>query len=311
MIEPISPVTPFTARSTAAEVVRGVDLTGRRAVVTGGASGIGIETARALAGAGAEVTLAVRDPRAGERVAAEIGGRVRVASLDLADQGSVAAFTAAWDGPLHILVNNAGVMMTPELRTPQGWELQFATNHLGHFALATGLHRALAAAGRARVVALSSVAHLREPVDFDDLHFRVRAYDARAAYAQSKTANALFAVEANRRWADDGITVNAVHPGAILTNLTRHMSREDLDASVASGYVFKTPEQGAATSVLVAVSPLLEGVGGRYFEDCAPARRHVPGTSGGVADHALDPGAADRLWRVSVDTLGAFGTLGA
>ncbi|GAA4195532.1 SDR family NAD(P)-dependent oxidoreductase [Streptosporangium oxazolinicum] len=306
MIEPTSPVTPFTARSTAAEVASGVDLTGRRAVVTGGASGIGIETARALAGAGAEVTLAVRDLLAGERVAAEIGGRVRVAPLDLADQRSVAAFTAAWEGPLHILVNNAGVMMTSELRTPQGWEVQFATNHLGHFALATGLHRALAAAGRARVVALSSVAHLREPVNFDDLHFRVRAYDARAAYAQSKTANALFAVEANRRWADDGITVNAVHPGAILTNLTRHMDQEALDASIAGGgYTFKTPEQGAATSVLVAASPLLEGVGGRYFEDCAPARRHVPGTPGGVADHALDPGAADRLWRVSLDTLGA------
>ncbi|WP_329081168.1 MULTISPECIES: SDR family NAD(P)-dependent oxidoreductase [unclassified Streptosporangium] len=306
MIEPTFPVTPFTAQSTAAEVASGVDLTGRRAVVTGGASGIGIETARALAGAGAEVTLAVRDLQAGERVAVEIGGRVRVAPLDLADQRSVAAFTAAWDGPLHILVNNAGVMMTPELRTPQGWELQFATNHLGHFALATGLHRALAAAGRARVVALSSVAHLREPVDFDDLHFRVRAYDPEAAYAQSKTANALFAVEANRRWAVDGITVNAVHPGAILTNLTRHMDQEDLDASIAGGgYTFKTPEQGAATSVLVAASPLLEGVGGRYFEDCAPARRHVPGTSGGVADHALDPGAADRLWRVSLDALGA------
>ncbi|MEU8379616.1 SDR family NAD(P)-dependent oxidoreductase [Streptosporangium sp. NPDC048865] len=308
MIEPMSPATPFTARSTAAEVVRGVDLGGRRAVVTGGASGIGVETARALAGAGAEVTLAVRDVRAGEHVAAEIGGRVRVAPLDLADPRSVTAFVAAWDGPLHILVNNAGVMMTPELRTPQGWELQFATNHLGHFALATGLHRALAAAGRARVVALSSVAHLREPVDFDDLHFRVRAYTPGVAYAQSKTANVLFAVEANRRWADDGVTVNAVHPGAVLTNLTRHMSREDLDASIAGGhYTFKTPEQGAATSVLVAASPLLEGVGGRYFEDCAPARRHVPGTPGGVADHALDPGAADRLWRTSLDMLGTLG----
>jgi NAD(P)-dependent dehydrogenase (short-subunit alcohol dehydrogenase family) len=152
----------------------------------------------------------------------------------------------------HILVNNAGVMMTPELRTPEGWELQFATNHLGHFALATGLHRALAAAGRARVVALSSIGHLRAPVDFDDIHFRVPAYAPDVAYAQSKTANVLFAVEANRRWADDGITVNAVHPGAILTNLTRHLSQEELDRAITTrGYVFKTPEQGAATSVLV------------------------------------------------------------
>ncbi|MFC4589128.1 SDR family NAD(P)-dependent oxidoreductase [Sphaerisporangium corydalis] len=300
--------TPFTAQSTAAEVVAGIDLTGRRAIVTGGASGIGLETSRALAGAGAEVTMAVRDVGAGQRAADDVrattgNDRVLVAPLDLADQRSVAAFVAAWDGPLHILINNAGVMRTPELRTPEGWELQFATNHLGHFALATGLRPALAAAGRARVVVLSSVGHLRGSVDFDDVHFRERPYDGGLAYDQSKTANVLFAVEANRRWAGDGITVNAVHPGAILTDLTRHMSEEELDAAVNSGYVFKAPQQGAATSVLVATSPLLEGVGGRYFEDCAEARPHVPGTSGGVAAHALDPEAAERLWRLSLDLL--------
>ncbi|MEU4092611.1 SDR family NAD(P)-dependent oxidoreductase [Streptomyces sp. NPDC026673] len=302
----------FTAQSTAAEVVGGIDLTGRRAVVTGAASGIGLETARALAGAGAEVTLAVRGTAAGERAAGEItsgigGGRVLVAPLDLADQRSVAAFTAAWHGPLDILVNNAGVMMTPETRTPEGWELQFATNHLGHFALATRLHPALAAAGRARVVSLSSVAHLRCPVHFDDIHFRQRPYDPGLAYAQSKTANVLFAVEAHHRWAGDGITVNAVHPGAVLgTNLSRHLTREALDAAVASGgHTFKTPEQGAATAVLVATAPRYEGVGGRYFEDCAEAHRHIPGTSGGVSDHALDPDSAALLWRVSLDTLAA------
>ncbi|MGW3244876.1 SDR family NAD(P)-dependent oxidoreductase [Streptomyces sp. NPDC001070] len=302
----------FTAQSTAAEVVGGIDLTGRRAVVTGAASGIGLETARALAGAGAEVTLAVRGTAAGERAAADIGAgtggrRVLVAPLDLADQRSVAAFTAAWHGPLDILVNNAGVMMTPETRTPEGWELQFATNHLGHFALATGLHRALAAAGRARVVSLSSVAHLRSPVHFDDIHFHRRPYDPGLAYAQSKTANVLFAVEASHRWAADGITVNAVHPGAVLgTNLSRHLTREALDAAAASrGHTFKTPQQGAATTVLVATSPRYECVGGRYFEDCAEAHRHIPGTSGGVADHALDPDAAARLWQVSLDTLAA------
>lgn len=186
---PIS--TPFTAQSTAAEVAAGIDLAGRRAIVTGAASGIGVETARALAAAGAEVTLAVRDVEAGERTADDIrvstgNQQLRVAPLDLADQGSVAAFIAGWDGPLHLLVNNAGVMRTPELRTPEGWELQFATNHLGHFALATGLHPALAAAGRARVVALSSVAHLQAPMDFDDLNFRQRPYDPRTAYAQSR-----------------------------------------------------------------------------------------------------------------------------
>ncbi|WP_327292286.1 SDR family NAD(P)-dependent oxidoreductase [Streptomyces sp. NBC_01198] len=304
--------TPFTAASTAAEVVAGTDLAGRRAVVTGGASGIGIETARALASAGAEVTIAARDTAAGARVAADLtrstGHPVLSAPLDLTDPASVEAFTAAWRGPLHVLVNNAGVMLTSELRTPQGWELQFATNHLGHFALAAGLHPALAAAGGARVVALTSVAHLRSAVDFDDIHFERRAYDASVAYAQSKTANVLFAVEADRRWHDDGISANAVHPGAILeTGLTRHMDPEELSQAVGQGgYAFKSPGQGAATSVLVAVSPLLDGVaGGRYFEDCNEALPHTDGMSGGVAAHALDPAAAARLWQVSLDSLAA------
>ncbi|WP_446040912.1 SDR family NAD(P)-dependent oxidoreductase [Streptomyces sp. SID1121] len=310
MTEPAPRITtPFDAESTAAEVVAGTDLTGRRAIVTGASSGIGVETARALAGAGAEVTLAVRDVTAGERTAGDIASttgnkHLAVAPLDLADQASVAAFVAAWHGPLDILVNNAGVMMTPEWRTPEGWETQFATNHLGHFALATGLYPALAAGDRARVVALSSRGHVRAGVDFDDIHFRTRPYDPVIAYAQSKSAVVLFAVEANRRWAGDGITVNAVHPGPILSNLTRHMSKEDLDAAVAVEGAFKTPQQGAATAVLVATSPLVEGVGGRYFEDCDEAVRYVPGTPpGGVADHALDPEAAARLWQVSLEMI--------
>ncbi|MFI6083801.1 SDR family NAD(P)-dependent oxidoreductase [Streptomyces sp. NPDC051217] len=304
--------TPFDAESTAAEVVAGIDLTDRRAVVTGASSGIGIETARALAGAGAEVTLAVRDVDAGERTAQDITGstgsrRLSVAPLDLADQRSVAEFVAAWEGPLHILINNAGVMYTPELRTPEGWELQFATNHLGHFALATGLHPALAEADRARIVALTSVGHLRQGVKFDDIDFRDGPFDTVLAYGQSKTAVALFAIEASRRWAADGITANAVHPGAVLSNLTRHMSRDELDKAIASGYTFKTPQQGAATSVLVATWPGLEGVGGRYFEDCNEARPHREGDSGGVAAHAQDPAAAERLWQVSLDMLAAAG----
>jgi NAD(P)-dependent dehydrogenase (short-subunit alcohol dehydrogenase family) len=304
--------TPFHAESTAAEVVDGIDLTGRRVIVTGGASGIGIETARALAGAGAEVTLAVRNLEAGQRTAEDITAttgnkQVLVAPLDLADQASVASFVAAWDGPLHILVNNAGVMASPEMRTPQGWELQFATNHLGHFALATRLRGALAAAGGARVVSVSSSAHLRSPVVFDDIHFRQRAYEPWAAYGQSKTANVLFAVEATRRWAGDGITVNAVMPGGIRTNLQRYVTDEDLArlrAQTGSTVVaWKTPEQGAATSVLVATSPLLDGVGGRYFEDCNEAGLNQPGTRRGVAAYALDPEAAERLWQVSAETL--------
>src|SRR3954462_4528536 len=199
--ELISP--PFGAQSTAAQILEGVDLSGARAVVTGAASGIGAETARALAAAGAELTLAVRDTRQGERTAEDIkatsGNKgVRVAQLDLADQGSVAAFATAWDGPLDILVNNAGVSAPPETRTPEGWELQFATNHLGHFALAMSLRPALAAAGRARVVSLSSIAHLQAPIRFEDIHFHKRPYERFTAYGQSKTATALFAVEANR-----------------------------------------------------------------------------------------------------------------
>ncbi|KAB1922765.1 SDR family NAD(P)-dependent oxidoreductase [Micromonospora noduli] len=297
--------TPFNAQSTAADVVAGVDLTGRRAIVTGASSGIGVETARALAMAGAEVTLAVRDVRAGERTAREIGAGtgnrlLRVAPLDLSDQRSVAAFVAAWDGPLHILVNNAGVSATPEMRTAEGWELQLATNHLGHFALANGLHRALAEAGGARVVSLSSIAHVSAPMVFEDVNFRARPYDRLLAYGESKTATALFAVEANRRWAGDGITVNVANPGAVVTNLGRHLTEEDYAQLPA--FDFKTPQQGAATSVLLAAGPQLEGIGGRYFEDCQQAVRHDPADPlRGVAGHAIDPTAAARLWQLSLD----------
>ena len=302
--------TPFTAESTAAEVIDGIDLTGRRVIVTGGASGIGIETARALAGAGAEVTLAVRNTSAGEQTADDIiattgNKQVAVAPLDLAVRASVASFAAAWDGPLHILVNNAGVMASPLMRTPEGWEMQFATNHLGHFALATALHGSLAAAGGARVVSVSSSAHLRSPVVFSDIHFRERPYDPWAAYGQSKTANVLFAVEGTKRWAADGITINALMPGGIRTNLQRYVSDDELDRMRAGTGAprWKTPEQGAATSVLVATSPLLVGVGGRYFEDCNEAGPNQPGTRTGVAPYALDPEAAEHLWQVSTETL--------
>ena len=303
--------TPFGATSTAAEVLDGVDLTGRRAVVTGGASGIGVETARALAGRGAEVTIAVRDLAAGERTVAEIvattgNKQVLAAPLDLLDRPSIAAFVAGWSGPLHILVNNAGMMASPLGRTAEGWEQQFATNHLGHFALATGLHPALAAAGGARVVSVSSAAHRRSPVVFDDIHFQHRAYDPWLAYGQSKTANVLFAVEATRRWAGDGILVNALHPGGIRTNLQRYVSEEELDrlrGTNGRAVVWKTTEQGAATSALLAGSPLVEGIGARFFEDCNEALPFVAGALTGVAAYALDPEAAERLWTVSVDTL--------
>jgi NAD(P)-dependent dehydrogenase (short-subunit alcohol dehydrogenase family) len=308
--------TGFGWESTADEVIAGIDLTGRRAIVTGGSSGIGIETARALARAGAEVTLAVRDTAAGERTSTDIGQttdgpKVHVGRLDLADQASVSAFAASWPGPLDLLVNNAGVMAIPTLElSPEGWEMQIATNHLGHFALALGLHEALAAAGHARIVSLSSVGHLRSPVVFDDLDFTSRPYDPGVAYGQSKTANVLFAVEATRRWAAEGIYVNAVHPGAIdTTNLARHVDPDALAQLRASGrYRFKTPQQGAATSVLVATSPQLAGIGGRYFEDGnqAPVVDADAGyaAGAGVAAYALDPDNAARLWDVSLAALG-------
>ena len=297
--------TPFGFASTAADVIREVDLAGKRVIVTGGASGIGIETARALAGAGAEVTLAVRRVDAGEKVAAEIRAatgnqQVQVRPLDLADQGSVRRFAADWQGPLHILVNNAGIMALPELqRTVKGWEMQFATNFLGHFALTVGLHQALAAANGARIVSLSSVANLFSPVNFDDLHFNFLPYTPFVAYGQSKTACILLAVEATRRWKDDGIFANALNPGAIATNLQKHTG--GLKTPVERR---KTPEQGAATSVLLAASPLLNGIGGRYFEDCNEAERvdrRAENFSSGVAPYALDDENARQLWSVSMN----------
>ncbi|MET0132756.1 MAG: SDR family NAD(P)-dependent oxidoreductase [Kibdelosporangium sp.] len=312
MTTPTRLTTPFSADSTAADVIAGTDLTGRRAIVTGGASGIGIETARALAGAGAEVTLAVRNLDAGNRTAAEITSstgnpQVLVAPLDLSDQASVAAFTRAWEGPLHILVNNAGVMASPLTRTAEGWETQFATNHYGHFALALGLHGALAAANGARIVSVSSSAHLRAGITFDDIHFDNREYDPWLAYGQSKSANVLFAVEAGKRWASAGIIANSLMPGGIRTNLQRHVTEEEIArlraAMGGEGPKWKTPQQGAATSVLLAASPLVNGVSGRYFEDCEEAGPNQPGSRTGVAAHALDPEAAARLWDVSAQAL--------
>jgi NAD(P)-dependent dehydrogenase (short-subunit alcohol dehydrogenase family) len=314
---PIAPdqtllTTPFGAESTALEVVEGVDLSGKRAVVTGGASGIGVETVRALAQAGAAVTIAARKPEAAAAVIADVRAgtgneALDFAPLELTDRASIDAFVAAWDGPLDILVNNAGVMALQELTyAPDGHEMQFATNHLGHFRLSLGLHDALAAApGGARLVALSSRAQLNSPVVWGDIDFAFRPYTPEAAYAQSKTANVLFAVEAARRWAGDGIAVNAVHPGPILeTGLARHMDQELLKKLVDSGaYTFKTPEQGAATSTLAAASPLLDGVTGIYLEDCnqAPLVTHAPeGTGGGVAPYALDSANAERLWDLSL-----------
>ena len=295
--------TPFGFGSTADDVIEGVNLCGKRAIVTGASSGIGIETARALASAGADVTLAVRNLDAGREVAQAISAatnnpKVHVAQLELSDQRSVKAFAASWRGALHILVNNAGVMALPELqRSPEGWEMQFATNFMGHFALTVSLHDALAAAKGARIVSLSSSGSLFAPVIFGDPHFRFLPYTPFVAYGQSKTACALLAVEATRRWAAEGIYANALNPGAIATNLQKHTGGLKTPPERR-----KTVQQGAATSVLLAASPLLDGIGGRYFEDCNEAQvvAERPSDFIGVAPYALDPDNADRLWRMAL-----------
>ena len=311
----------FGATSTARDVAEGHDLNGVRAIVTGGASGIGVETARALAEAGAEVTLAVRNKDAGEATAAEIGktapGKVSVGLIDLSDLSSVAAFASSWgDQPLNLLINNAGVMACPLTYTAQDLEMQIGTNHFGHYLLSILLARALMNAaedGReSRLVSLSSIGHRRSGVHFDDIHYRERAYDKWEAYGQAKTANSLFAVGFNERFADLGINANAVMPGGIMTPLQRHLPREEM---IAFGWMdeagkindrFKSTEQGASTSVWAAIGDELEGVGGLYLENCAQA---LPWTKDnpveGVMPYALDPEEAERLWAVSEETTGA------
>ena len=299
----------LTKDSTADDVLAGIDLTGRRAVVTGAASGIGVETARALARAGAEVTIAVRNTAKGREVADDIAASVpgtspavTVAELHLDDIASVDAFVGAWSGPLHILVNNAGIMDTPLAYTAAGWESQLATNHLGHFALATGLHDALVAAGSARVVSVASSGHGSSPFHFEDPFFLRRAYDPNLAYGQSKTANVLFAVEAQRRWGAEGVTVNALMPGGIWTGLQKHWDPELLATLKRDAVdLVKTTKQGASTSVLLATAPELEGYGGRYFEDNREARvvPEIYDVVYGVLPWAVEPEAAARLWDVS------------
>jgi len=307
----------FTDASVA---LKGKDLSGKTAIVTGGATGIGIETARALAGAGADVVIAVRKKALGEEAAAQINGelgaeRATVGMLDLSALATVKAFTAAWgDKPLHMLINNAGVMACPRSYTADDLEMQIGTNHFGHFALGVGLARALmngAADGKtARLVSLSSIGHLRSPMNFEDPNYRTRDYEKWQAYGQSKTANSLFAVGFHKRFKDKGVTASAVMPGGIMTPLQRRLPREEMIAMgwmdehgvVAQG--FKTPAQGASTSVWAATGDELEGVGGLYLENLAEAETYVPGARFGVAPYALDPEAADRLWALSEETTG-------
>ena len=293
------------------EVVRGTDLTGRTVLVTGVSAGLGVETARALTSVGARVVGAARDLDKARTALGDLD--VDLVQLDLADLDSVrrcAAEVLDRVPALHVLVNNAGVMAPPLLQTAQGFELQIGTNHLGHFLLTRLLEPALKAAAPARVVNVSSRGHLRAGMDFDDPHWRTRDYDKWKAYGQSKTANVLFALELDRRWGPDGVHAYALHPGVIMTELSRHLTQEDLTA-LSSGArpgggqltLVGVPE-GAATQVWAATSPELEGRGGLYLEDCHVAGPTPGDGSAGYAPHAVDPEAAQRLWEWSEREVG-------
>ena len=301
---------PFDASSTADEVLAGVDLTGKRVLVTGVSAGLGAETARSLVAHGAHVVGAARDLNKAARAAAQAhaaarkGGGFEFIELDLASLASVrrcADALLAKAVPLDLIIGNAGVMASPFGRTTDGFETQFGTNHLGHFALTVALHQALAAAENgARVVSVSSNAHHFSAVEFSDIDFENRDYDPWLAYGQSKTANILHAVEITRRWGHEGILANALNPGAIPTRLQRHVGGMSTPEELR-----KTVEQGAATSVFLAASPLVEGVGGRYFEDCQEAvvTSEPAPFGGGVNPYAIDPDNAQKLWDVSLSML--------
>lgn len=303
----------FGARSTADDVLAGLDLTGKLALVTGGYSGLGLETTRALAKAGARVVVPARRPAAAREALTGIDG-VEVDELDLGELDSVRAFAdrfLAGGRALDIVINNAGVMACPETRVGPGWEAQFATNHLGHYALVNRLWPAVEPGG-ARVVSVSSRGHHISGIRWDDIHWK-QSYDKWAAYGQAKTANVLFAVHLDRLGRNAGVRAFALHPGGILTPLQRHLPKAEMvergwideDGNPLNPEGFKTPEQGAATQVWAATSPRLDGLGGLYLEDCEVAEPATEGGGrGGVKDWATDPEQAARLWDLSAELTG-------
>ncbi len=310
----------FDSQSTTDQVLDGSDLRGKVAIVTGASGGLGAETARALAAHGAAVTLTARDTVKAEQVAetirtAQPGAKLTVRALSLDRPDSVRDFAKSWlaeNRALHLLLNNAGVMACPLARTAEGWEMQFATNHLGHFLLTALLAPALRAAGGARVANTSSGGHRMSGVVFEDIHFERRPYDKWVSYGQAKSANVLHAVELDRRLAPHGVRAFGVHPGMIVTELGRHLTREDIEQLTArakdragSGLAsWKTPQQGAATQCWAVTAPELAGRGGLYLEDCQISGTTPPPGSLGAEGWALDPEAAKRLWSVSEETLG-------
>ncbi|MEU8972065.1 SDR family NAD(P)-dependent oxidoreductase [Streptomyces monashensis] len=304
----------FGATSTADDVLEGIDLTGKLALVTGGYSGIGLETTRALAEAGAHVVVPARRPATAEQALAGITG-VELDELDLGDLESVRGFAErflASGRTIDMVIDSAGIMACPETRVGPGWEAQFATNHLGHFALVNRLWPAIAPGG-ARIVSVSSRGHHFSGIRWDDVHWR-QGYDKWEAYGQAKTANVLFAVQLDKLGRDAGVRAFALHPGGIITPLQRHLPKEEMiergwideDGNVLNPKGFKTPPQGAATQVWAATSPQLDGIGGVYLEDCDVAELAPEGDAGplGVKEWAIDPEQAARLWELSAELTG-------
>ena len=302
------------AKSTALDVIEGVDLSGKIAIVTGGYSGIGTETTRALVSAGATVVVPARRKEAAEAELKDMAGQTIVMEMDLADIASVRRFADAFletNRQLDLLINNAGIMACPLTRIGPGWESQFGVNHLAHMELARLLAPALVRAERARVVALSSTAHAMSDILWDDPHFNHQEYNKWVAYGQAKTANSLFAVGFDAKYKPEGVRAFAVHPGGIFTPLQRHLPEEEMVAlgwKNADGTIpdavqamFKTPEQGASTTIWAATSPQLAGRGGVYCEDCDIGRLADENSQRWehVRPWACDDEAAQRLWEVS------------
>jgi NAD(P)-dependent dehydrogenase (short-subunit alcohol dehydrogenase family) len=308
----------FNAETTADEVVKGLDLTGKTIVVTGSSAGLGAETARVLAKAGAEVVLVARNAEKNAKVAAEIraetpNAKLAQVTMDLADLGSVrraAKEILATHPKIHALINNAGFVGGPRIITPEGAELHFAANHIGPFLFTNLLFPALKAAAPSRVLVLSSNGHRMPGFEFDDLNFDNREYNHWTAYSQSKRANVLHAVGLAKRLAGTGVTANAVHPGVIRTEVFRDVAAAEEQMvtgwAEANGSPLKSVPQGAATQVWGAVSPELEGVTGIYLEDVQIAK-HIPSdvlSALGVIEEALDQESADRLWGISEKIVG-------
>ncbi len=310
----------FHAKSTAAEVMADIDMTGKTAIVTGGYSGIGLETVRALADKGASVIVPVRSETKARENLSDLRGDIKLAPMDLGDLSTVQTFAASVLGrynQLDLLINNAGVMASPESRVGPGWESQFGICHMGHFALTIALMPLLRKTPNARVVALSSTAHKVSDIHWDDIQFATHDYEKWQAYGQAKTANALFANGLSRRLKDTDGLAFSVHPGGIFTPLQRHLPKEEM---IAMGWLgedgepselakagFKSPEQGASTTLWAATSTKLEGKAGVYCEDAdiaaptdpeSPMARYM-----GVDAHACDDDAAEKLWKISTDLL--------